>query len=191
MERIISFFKKRAFTLIELLIVLAIIGILAAIAVPNFLNAMLRAKIAGTQSDLRNFINAMQQYHLDNNSYHAHRCGPLQHFPLTTPVPYLNAFLPDRFQAAPNMQGRPGFENSASFYHWIPSFIPHASWWPTTGNSGHIMVREALRQANGGLVDGWGPSGVRGGPPYDPSNGLTSRGGFFMQVPNGQKVHQI
>ena len=83
---------QNGFTLIELLIVVAIIGILAAIAVPNFLNAQLRAKIADTQSDLRTFIVAMQQYHLDNNSYHAHRCGPLQHFPLTTPIPYLQSF---------------------------------------------------------------------------------------------------
>lgn len=179
---------RKGFTLIELLIVVAIIGILAAIAVPNFLNAQLRAKIAGTQSDLRLMVNAMMQYHLDNNSYHAHRDGPVQQFPLTTPTPYLNGFLYDRFQAGYQIQRAEGYEASRTFYHWIPSRT-HTSLWRITDHPGETLVREAHNQRNGGLVDGWGPAGVRGGPPYDPSNGLISRGGFIKLVPSGQAIH--
>lgn len=46
--------RNRAFTLIELLIVVAIIGILAVIAVPNFLEAQTRAKVSRVHADLRN-----------------------------------------------------------------------------------------------------------------------------------------
>ncbi|RJP28518.1 MAG: prepilin-type N-terminal cleavage/methylation domain-containing protein [Candidatus Omnitrophota bacterium] len=61
--------KKNAFTLIELLIVVAIIGILAAIAVPNFLNAQTRAKVARVVSDLKAITQAMEMYYIDHNSY--------------------------------------------------------------------------------------------------------------------------
>ncbi len=59
--------KPKAFTLIELLIVVAIIGILAAIAVPNFLNAQVRAKISRSLADLRSIRTALEMYSLDHN----------------------------------------------------------------------------------------------------------------------------
>jgi type II secretion system protein G len=61
--------NHKAFTLIELLIVVAIIAILAAIAVPNFLEAQTRAKISRAKSDLRSITTALEAYAVDNNVY--------------------------------------------------------------------------------------------------------------------------
>jgi len=61
--------RNKAFTLIELLIVVAIIAILAAIAVPNFLEAQTRAKVSRFMSDLRSTATAQEAYAVDHNRY--------------------------------------------------------------------------------------------------------------------------
>ena len=60
---------RYGFTLIELLIVVAIIGILAAIAVPNFLNAQVRSKVARVKGEMRSFSTALESYHMDHGRY--------------------------------------------------------------------------------------------------------------------------
>ena len=95
--------KTRGFTLIELLIVVAIIGILAAIAVPNFLNAQTRATIARVQSDFKAMSTALEMYRLSNNSYpNDHDLDEWmgsQHgmFSLTTPVAFIASVPCDPF----------------------------------------------------------------------------------------------
>lgn len=86
--------NKKAFTLIELLIVVAIIGILAAIAVPNFMNAQMRAQLARVKADFRTIQTAFQSYRVDNNDYPEDNWGPCQDYNaykrLTTPISYVS-----------------------------------------------------------------------------------------------------
>lgn len=61
--------RQAGFTLIELLIVVAIIGLIAAIAIPNLRNAMDRAKQNRTLADIKALATALEQYAIDNNTY--------------------------------------------------------------------------------------------------------------------------
>ena len=59
--------KKAGFTLIELMIVIAIIAILAAILVPNFIRARAQGQLTACKSNLKNIGTALEMYSTDNS----------------------------------------------------------------------------------------------------------------------------
>jgi len=98
-------FNLDGFTLIEFLIVVAIIGILAAIAIPNFLLAQTRAKVSRVQANFRNLANAFEMYKVDNGYYppasnlsdpnHRQKVQIIERLRrLTSPVDYMT-FIPE------------------------------------------------------------------------------------------------
>ena len=103
MERLHVMRNRRsdsAFTLIELLIVVAIIAILASIAVPNLLEAQTRSKVSRVKADLRTVATALEAYHGDYNVYPPSTLViPFRRLiPLTTPVAYIVTVPLDVFQ---------------------------------------------------------------------------------------------
>ena len=111
-----------AFTLIELLIVVAIIGILAAIAVPSFLNARIRAKVARAYSDIRSLRTAVESYYIDNNAYP--NCDTLERVngvqfrggEIVEPIAYMSAIPSDPFNAQEGAHAGTTFDKNEYFY---------------------------------------------------------------------------
>lgn len=75
MGLVMTTYKLRGFTLIEVMIVVAIIGILAAIAIPQYADYVRRARVSETLGILASMRPRMEQYFQDHRSY-ANACDP-------------------------------------------------------------------------------------------------------------------
>ena len=60
---------RKAFTLIEIIVIVIVVGILAAVAAPKFVGAQQESEITATAEDLRAIENAVSMYYAKNGSY--------------------------------------------------------------------------------------------------------------------------
>lgn len=199
---------RKAFTLIELLVVVAILAILAAIAIPNMLEAQIRAKVARIKSNLRTAATGVETYRVDWNGY------PLYHYarnekaisqgysfhiggtitainqsppfdgrnPLTTPIAYLTTFPTDPF----NTRSDDDAPEADQFYY--------VNWDYAVAVIPNYTIFQALREAQGSWrlhsngPDRAGPDSLpTGNILYDPTNGTVSIG----DVIRTQKLNQL
>lgn len=81
--------RSRGFTLIEVMVVMVILGILAAIIVPKIMNRPDQARVVAATNDIHSIVSALKLYRLDNGQYPTTRQGlkALVEKPQTDPVP--------------------------------------------------------------------------------------------------------
>lgn len=178
--------KQNGFTLIELLIVVAIIGILAAIAVPNFLNAQTRAKVARCYSDMKALSTGFEMYQMDNNGYPwgggtiwaSYFIYPR----LTTPISYMTTIPLDVFVKEAQRPTEHGL--------WYPGWNVYQV--VKQGNTwGGDFVKNAVHSGSHMLTVSSGPDkhediSTTGLKAYSTSNGLISEGDIFRFTPGVQ-----
>ncbi len=187
---------SQAFTLIELLIVVAIIAILAAIAVPNFLEAQTRAKISRGKADMRSMGTALEIYRTDNGAYPLGASDVFATTGLTTPIAYMSSLPVDTFQTVKE------WYTYKPFYFYFSSTPREGSWTmfkadfllntlkaPATasgwegakGVAVDVQARWQIRSLGPDMEGNWSL-------PYDATNGTKSAGDISLFGPGNPGI---
>lgn len=82
-------FRQKAFTLVEVMVVVVIIGLLAAAGLPGYRHLTMRSKVTAVENDLRQFSTAIQTYNLQNGHW------PADTAPREIPPELANAISPN------------------------------------------------------------------------------------------------
>jgi prepilin-type N-terminal cleavage/methylation domain-containing protein len=165
-----------AFTLVELLIVVAIIAILASIAIPNFLEAQIRSKVARAQSDMRTISVGLGAYHVDRNRYPPTPMASLSDRFLrlrfiTTPVAYLTALPLEVFTKGDKEPYAYWSSNlsdamkESPVYFYLPEENRRRGRWSLFSRGPDMDYELAIEEGGSGLLIH-----------YDPTNGTRSNG---------------
>jgi prepilin-type N-terminal cleavage/methylation domain-containing protein len=201
------FFHNKGFTLIEILIVVAIIAILAAIAIPNLLEAQVRSKVARQKANMRTIATALEAYMVDHNKYPPVTDNPANGswtneemrkiFPgvMTTPVAYISSDAPlvDIFRRAhdfPNPLAYQVMYLPSSFYAGNPVGYAeqcnrYGLWLIASAGPDTYYQNHPDDKADYGV-------GIHGRNPasYDPSNGTNSGGDIYRSQKDAAEEHE-
>jgi len=162
--------RQKGFTLIELLIVVAIIGIIAALLIPNFLDALQKAKQKRTVADIRNCGTAMFSWLTDQVGAAAAGASATQvdlgTYTASTATTVSSVLVPQYLQAVPVKDGW-----KKDMHYWLE----------TT----NVLQQHVMAIASGGR-DASTPSGtytVVGFDPTDYDQDIVWADGFFVRWP--------